>query len=73
MFSNPDIPNSATHAVNTNGPVNAGRPHIPKNRCNAGITKSEQATVMKTAIRKDCTVNGRKLVKAIMTRTWLNP
>jgi hypothetical protein len=73
MFSNPEIPNNAIHAVNTNGPVNAGRPHIPKNLCNAGITNREQATVIKTAIRKDCTVKGKKAVRAIITKTWLNP
>lgn len=69
IFSNPEIPKRAIHAVKTNGPVKAGRPHIPKNRCNAGITNSEHATVINTAIKNDCIVRGIKLVSAIITRT----
>ena len=65
----PDIPNKNTHAVNTKGPVSAGKPHIPKNLCKAGITTTEHATVANTAIKNDCTVRGTKLVSAIITST----
>jgi hypothetical protein len=70
---NPYIAINHTHAVNTKGPVSAGKPHCPKKRCNAGITTTEQVTVAKTAIKNDCQVNGTKLVNAIITSTWLNP
>ena len=73
MFSKPAIPNINTHAVNTKGPVRAGSPHVPKNLCSAGITITEHATVASTAMKKEFTVRGTKLVRAIMTRTWLKP
>lgn len=69
----PEIPSRNTHAVNTKGPVRAGSPHIPKNLCRAGITITEHATVARSAIMNDCGVKGRKLVRAIITSTWLNP
>ena len=68
IFENPDIASKNIHAVNTNGPVSAGNPHIPKNRCRAGITK-QQDIVAKTAIRNDPAVKGMKLVNAIITKT----
>src|SRR5215203_1141027 len=73
IFANPYIAINHTHAVNTKGPVSAGKPHCPKKRCKAGITTTEQATVASTAIKNDCQVNGTKLVNAIITSTWLNP
>jgi hypothetical protein len=51
IFVNPEIPSKNIHAVKTNGPVNAGKPHVPKIRCRAGITKQHE-TVAKTAIIK---------------------
>ncbi len=72
IFSKPDVASSITHAVNTNGPVSAGSPHCPKNLCRAGITK-QQPIVPKIAIMNDCGVSGRKLVRAIITSTWLKP
>jgi hypothetical protein len=51
IFVNPEIPSRNIHVVNTNGPVNAGNPHVPKNRWNAGITKLHER-VARTAIIK---------------------
>src|ERR1044071_2943037 len=73
IWEKPEIPSRNTHAVKTNGPVRAGNPHIPKNLCRAGITITEHATVAKMAIMNDCGVSGTKLVRAIITSTWLNP
>jgi len=49
IFWKPETPNMNTHAVNTKGPVRAGKPHIPKNLCRAGITITEHAIVANTA------------------------
>ena len=68
MCWKPDVASRNTHAVNTNGPVRAGSPHIPKNLCSAGI-RNEQPIVAKTAIAKDAGVRGTKLVRAIITST----
>ena len=69
MFVKPDTPNKNIHAVNTKGPVRAGKPHIPKNLCRAGITITLHATVANTASKNDWGVSGTKLVRAIMTST----
>jgi hypothetical protein len=44
IFVKPEIPSKNIHVVNTNGPVNAGNPHVPKIRCSAGITKLHDIT-----------------------------
>ena len=48
----PDVASKKTQAVNTNGPVSAGKPHCPKNFCRAGM-RNEQPTVAKIAIIND--------------------
>ena len=66
---NPAVAIIQTQAVNTNGPVSAGNPHVPKNLCSAGMTTTEHVTVANIAMKKVTGVKGRNEVSAIITRT----